>query len=268
MGNMFGSTFGLKNSQEFQFKKSNHQKKLQSSWLLSSYRTWEFFLFCTALYFSRSAAKSLTWSVTSTSLLYSTLKHLWELELLQVINENFERAAQETQNGIYPVVEISGSDVPAPPLRCAPKVMQFNFDDQPVGPPKKTKHVIGKVTSGDLSTVHMNKSEEPPPHASLLVASHMAQSHFDETVVGPSKKAKSKGLIHPNEFDLDVAHVSNGHGKKSTAKHSTKLTRASTSSIQVCVWSIHPSILVEVVCKLEAPITALFFQSERASVCY
>ena len=26
MGNMFGSTFGLKNSQEFQFKKSNHQK--------------------------------------------------------------------------------------------------------------------------------------------------------------------------------------------------------------------------------------------------
>ena len=167
---------------------------------------------------------------------------------MQVINENFERAAQETQNGIYPVVEISGSDVPAPPLRCAPKVMQFNFDDQPVGPPKKTKHVIGKVTSGDLSTVHMNKSEEPPPHgSSLLVASHMAQSHFDETVVGPSKKAKNKGLIHPNEFDLDVAHVGNGHvGKKSTAKHSTKLTRASTSSIQVFVCMeytmIHPSV--------------------------
>lgn len=157
---------------------------------------------------------------------------------MQVINENFERAAQETQNGIYPVVEISGSDFPAPPLRCAPKVMQFNFDDQPVGPPKKTKHVIGKVTSGDLSTVHTNKSEEPPPHAPLLDASHVAQSNFDETVVGPSKKAKNKGLIHPNEFDPDIAHVGNGHGKKTTARNPAKLTRASTSSIQVRVWSI------------------------------
>jgi hypothetical protein len=170
-----------------------------------------------------------------------------ELELLQVINENFERAAQETQNGIYPVVEISGSDFPAPPLRCAPKVMQFNFDDQPVGPPKKTKHVIGKVTSGDLSTVHTIKPEEPPPpHASSVFdASHVAQSKFDETAVGPSKKAKNKGLIHPNEFDLDIAHAGNGHGKKNTAKYSTKLTRASTSSIQVRVWNIrsliHPS---------------------------
>lgn len=194
---------------------------------------------------------------------------------LQVLIRNFERVANETAHGIICMPGSSGDPScsnaeimaaaaaaglsPPPPLRCSPKMMQFSFDETPVGASKRSKHHdIGKVKTEENEVRRRQVAAAPSsssddaaadkhkfgPAATMMSLNKPPASFDDMPVAGPPSPLKT---ACQNVVELctvttcaqlqapaaDPRLEINHDNKDGNTTSSTKSTRASITSTQV-----------------------------------
>jgi hypothetical protein len=206
---------------------------------------------------------------------------------LQVLIRNFEKVANETAHGIICMPGSSGDpscsnaeimaaaaahgpSPPPPPMRCSPKMMQFSFDETPVGASKRSKHHdVGKVkteenevrrrqaaaapSSDDAAAAAAADKHKFGPAATKMNLKKLTASFDDMPVAGPSSPLKT---ACQNVVELctlttcaqlqapaaDPQLAINHDNKDGNTTSSTKSTRASSTSTQVkiCTTNIIP----------------------------
>lgn len=204
---------------------------------------------------------------------------------LQVLIRNFERVANETAHGIICMPGSSGDPScsnaeimagaaapgpsPPPPLRCSPKMMQFSFDETPVGASKRSKHHdVGKVKTEENEVRRRQAAAAPSssdddaaaadkykfgPAATKMSLKKPPASFDDMPVAGPPSPLKTAcqnvvelctvttcAQLQASAADPQLAI--NHDNKDGNTTISTKSTRASSTSTQVkiCTTNIIP----------------------------
>lgn len=205
---------------------------------------------------------------------------------LQVLIRNFERVANETAHGIICMPGSSGDpsclnaeimaagagpgSSPPPPLRCSPKMMQFSFDETPVGASKRSKHYdVGKVKT-DENEVRRRQAAAAPssdddavaaaadkhkfgPAATKMSLKKPPASFDDMPVAGPPSPLKTAcqnvvelcTVTTCAQLQAPAANPQlaiNHDNKYGNTTSSTKSTRASSTStqVQICTTNIIP----------------------------
>jgi hypothetical protein len=205
----------------------------------------------------------------------------------EVLIRNFERVANETAHGIICMPGSSGDPSclnaetmaagaapglsPPPPLRCSPKMMQFSFDETPVGASKRSKHHdVGKVKTEE-NEVRRRQAAAAPSSSDDDAAAAAADKHkfgpaatkmslkkppasFDDMpVAGPPSPLKTAcqnvvelcTVTTCAQLQAPAANPQlaiNHDNKDGNTTSSTKSTRASSTStqVQICTTNIIP----------------------------
>jgi len=210
---------------------------------------------------------------------------------LQVLIRNFERVANETAHSIICMPGSSGDlscsnaeimaagpapgpspPLPPPPLRCSPKMMQFSFDETPVGASKRSKHHdVGKVKTEENEVRRRQAAAAPSSDDDAAAAAAAADKHkfgpaatkmslkkppasFDDMpVAGPPSPLKTAcqnvvelcTVTTCAQLQAPAANPQlaiNHDNKDGNTTSSTKSTRASSTStqVQICTTNIIP----------------------------
>ena len=156
------------------------------------------------------------------------------------MTRNFEKVSQEVQLGqrcIYK--DESFCDVLIPPLRCAPKLMEINYDERRVGPSKESMNVVGKVTMESSNKNDLRCTREDPPmsiYQEGFMKSKDQHAIQDETVhvILPNKKpTKNSRKLKPLVSNQQgIVSIVNNHGKEKIVPSwdSNTITRAPSSN--------------------------------------
>ena len=106
-----------------------------------------------------------------------------------------EKISEESQlEQVYTHKDESFFDVPIPPLRCLPKMLETNYDERHAGHPKECKNVVGKITLESSNKIDMRYIGEGPTLSINQEGCSRSKDHYafqakSSHVILPSKKS-------------------------------------------------------------------------------